>query len=64
MSRDGEKIHISKYACCNDDECECKIAAVKSTYFQIESSSAVTLQLWHGFYHDRYRDIVKVCCNI
>ncbi|XP_047159690.1 uncharacterized protein LOC124830100, partial [Vigna umbellata] len=56
--RDGEKIQISKYACCNEDECECKIA-IKNTYPETESGSAVTLQLWRGFYHDRYRDIVK-----
>ncbi|KAL9328117.1 hypothetical protein ACSQ67_003120 [Phaseolus vulgaris] len=56
--RDGEKIHISKYACCNEDECECKIA-IKNTVLGTESGSSVTLQLWPGFYHDRYRDIVK-----
>ncbi|KAI4314264.1 hypothetical protein L6164_027191 [Bauhinia variegata] len=26
---------------------------------QADSSSAVTSQLWRGFYHDRYRDIVQ-----
>lgn len=58
--RDGEKIHISKYPCCNEDKCECKIAS-KNTFLgtQSGSTSALTLQLWQGFYHDRYRDIVK-----
>jgi len=63
MTRDGEKIHISKYACCNEDECECKIA-IENTFPGTKFGSAVTLQLWRGFYHDRCRDIVKVCCNI
>ncbi|KAL2349352.1 hypothetical protein Fmac_003352 [Flemingia macrophylla] len=58
--RDGEKIIISKYPCCNEDNCECKIAS-KNTFLgtQSGSTSALTLQLWQGFYHDRYRDIVK-----
>ncbi|RDX90671.1 Zinc finger MYND domain-containing protein 15, partial [Mucuna pruriens] len=58
--RDGEKIHISKYPCCYELECECKIAS-KNTFLGTQSgiTSALTLQLWQGFYHDRYRDIVK-----
>ncbi|KAG4401599.1 hypothetical protein GLYMA_02G027500v4 [Glycine max] len=58
--RDGEKIHISKYPCCNEDECECKIGST-DTFLETQSgiTSALTLQLWQGFYHDRYRDIVK-----
>ncbi|KAG5059328.1 hypothetical protein AAZX31_01G035500 [Glycine max] len=58
--RDGEMIHISKYPCCNEDECECKIGS-KNTFLETQSgiTSTLTLQLWQGFYHDRYRDIVK-----
>ncbi|KAF7829416.1 zinc finger MYND domain-containing protein 15 [Senna tora] len=52
LHRDGERISISQYACCNEDECVCKLSGENVT-------SAVTLQLWRGFYHDRYRDIVK-----
>lgn len=56
-------IHISKYPCCNEDECECKIGST-DTFLETQSgiTSALTLQLWQGFYHDRYRDIVKVLC--
>ncbi|XP_061360820.1 uncharacterized protein LOC133304772 [Gastrolobium bilobum] len=53
--RDGEKICISKYPCCNEVECVCKLASETQTSI----TSALTLQLWRGFYHDRYRDIVK-----
>nr|XP_025654433.1 zinc finger MYND domain-containing protein 15 isoform X2 [Arachis hypogaea] len=58
--RDGEKISISRYASSNEDQSTCKSAsenAILSTQSGI--TSAVTLQLWHGLYHDRYRDIVK-----
>lgn len=52
--RDGEKIGISKYPCCSEANCVCKLATEK-----VSITSALTLQLWRGFYHDRYKDIVK-----
>ncbi|KAK4263342.1 hypothetical protein QN277_028767 [Acacia crassicarpa] len=58
--RDGEKISISQYACCNSDECSCKLSGddvISKT--QSDTTSAVTLQLRQGFYHDRYGDMVK-----
>ncbi|XP_027361341.1 zinc finger MYND domain-containing protein 15 isoform X2 [Abrus precatorius] len=58
--RDGEKIHISKHPCCNELECECKLASENTSLeTQTGITSALTLQLWKGFYHDRYEDIVK-----
>ncbi|AES96380.2 putative Zinc finger, MYND-type [Medicago truncatula] len=52
--RDGEKIGISKYPCCNEANCVCKLVTEN-----VSITSALTLQLWRGFYHDRYKDIVK-----
>ncbi|CAL0311932.1 unnamed protein product [Lupinus luteus] len=58
--RDGENIRISKYACCNEDKCACKLASENVNLgTQTSITSALTLKLWRGFYHDRYRDIVK-----
>ncbi|XP_058772352.1 uncharacterized protein LOC131646284 [Vicia villosa] len=58
--RDGEKIRISKYPCCNETKCVCKLASENMILgTQTGMSSALTLQLWRGFYHDRYKDIVK-----
>lgn len=61
VNRDGEKINISSYACCNEAICVCKLASGAQTGI----TSPLTLKLWRGFYHDRYRDIVKVShCKI
>ncbi|XP_004504502.1 uncharacterized protein [Cicer arietinum] len=58
--RDGEKIIISKYPCCNEEKCVCKLASENAILgTQTGLTSALTLQLWRGFYHDRYRDVVK-----
>ncbi|KAK7309530.1 hypothetical protein RJT34_06332 [Clitoria ternatea] len=58
--RDGEKIHIYKYPCCNEDGCECKLAGGNTILGkQTGVTSALTLQLWQGFYHDRYRDVIE-----
>ncbi|XP_028801900.1 zinc finger MYND domain-containing protein 15, partial [Neltuma alba] len=60
LHRDGEKISISQYARCNSDECSCKLSGDDVIFkTQSDTTSAVTLQLWRGFYHDRYGDIVK-----
>lgn len=61
VNRDGEKISISSYPCCNEANCVCKLASGTQTC----TTSPLTLKLWRGFYHDRYRDIVKVShCKI
>lgn len=60
VNRDGEKISISRYPCCNEDECECKLASENMIIgAQTGTTSKLTLQLWRGFYHDRYIDMVK-----
>lgn len=59
-NRDSEEIKISKYSCCNGDECVCKLASEDVILgAQTGITSALTLKLWQGFYHDRYRDIIK-----
>ncbi|TVU39211.1 hypothetical protein EJB05_12619, partial [Eragrostis curvula] len=52
-SRDGEVVSIPRYAHCSDESCCCKSGSEDLT------SSPVTLKLWKGFYHERYRDIMK-----
>lgn len=38
----------------------CKLASENAILgTQTGLTSALTLQLWRGFYHDRYRDVVK-----
>lgn len=66
VNRDGEQISIPKYPCCNEAKCVCRLETENKTLAtQTGSTSALTLRLWRGFYHDRYRDIVKVShCNI
>lgn len=61
VNRDGERIGISQYAHCNEDECACQLSGENVILGkQTDITSAVTLQLWRGFYHDRYRDMVEV----
>ncbi|XP_074274500.1 uncharacterized protein LOC141598676 isoform X2 [Silene latifolia] len=50
--RDGERINLDTFACCDDGDCKCKMP-------NETRSSPVTLQLLKGFYHDRFKDIVK-----
>ncbi|KMT07184.1 hypothetical protein BVRB_6g155080 [Beta vulgaris subsp. vulgaris] len=51
--RDGEKININSYLHCDDIDCKCKLSSGTS------SNTDVTLRLHKGFYHDRFRDLVK-----
>lgn len=51
--RDGEKINLHNYVNCDDRDCECKVPRETS------SSTVVTLRLLKGFYHDRFRDLMK-----
>ncbi|TXG56379.1 hypothetical protein EZV62_017692 [Acer yangbiense] len=58
--RDGEKINLCSYAHCTDADCICKSSSDNfDRSLGTVRSSAVTLQLHKGFYHDRYRDIAK-----
>ncbi|XP_077216968.1 zinc ion binding protein isoform X3 [Tasmannia lanceolata] len=57
--REGERIKLYSYARCVDMGCACKSSSEKNGGVSNGGNSAVTLQLWKGFYHDRYRDIVK-----
>ncbi|GMH01666.1 hypothetical protein Nepgr_003505 [Nepenthes gracilis] len=58
--RDGERINLLSYAHCDDGDCKCKMS---NENFRLDASncrsSVVTLWLLKGFYHDRFRDIVK-----
>ncbi|KNA17744.1 hypothetical protein SOVF_076090 [Spinacia oleracea] len=51
--RDGEKINLHTYVHCDDRDCKCKVPS------ETTSSTVVTLQLFKGFYHDRFRDLIK-----
>ncbi|KAL9246439.1 hypothetical protein vseg_019974 [Gypsophila vaccaria] len=53
-NRDGEIINLETFAYCNDKDCKCKMPSA-------DRSSAVTLRLLKGFYHDRFKDTVKDC---
>lgn len=57
MNRDGEKISLCRYSPCTEKECECKYPSKTPNP---GNESAVSLQLYRGFYHDRYSDITKV----
>ncbi|KEH27775.1 hypothetical protein MTR_5g036455 [Medicago truncatula] len=55
----GEKgivreISMTAYPCYIEAKCVCKLATEN-----VRVTSALTLQLWRGFYHDRYKDIVE-----
>ncbi|KAK9675737.1 hypothetical protein RND81_11G027000 [Saponaria officinalis] len=52
--RDGERVNLDTFAYCDDKDCKCKMP-------NEGTSSAVTLRLLKGFYHDRFRDTVKDC---
>ncbi|KAM5566666.1 zinc finger MYND domain-containing protein 15 [Rosa sericea] len=55
--RDGERIELCNYAHCLDRDCVCK-SSIESDVHTNETS-AVTLQLRRGLYHERYTDIAK-----
>ncbi|XP_021731170.1 zinc finger MYND domain-containing protein 15-like isoform X3 [Chenopodium quinoa] len=52
-SRDGETTHLHSYVRCDDRDCECKDPSETS------SGSVVTMRLLKGFYHDRFKDLMK-----
>ncbi|KAL6639255.1 hypothetical protein ACP70R_022985 [Stipagrostis hirtigluma subsp. patula] len=55
-SRNGEVVNISRYPHCSDESCCCKYSTGSEEDL---SCSALTLRLWRGFYHERFRDIMK-----
>ena len=61
MNRDGESIDLCSYARCIETDCMCKSSSGNLCWDVCsERTSAVTLKLRKGLYHERYRDIVKV----
>lgn len=59
-NRDGEKIYLCSYAHCTDSDCICKSPSEELDHsVGTVRSSAVTLHLHKGFYHDCFRDIIK-----
>ncbi|CAI0627570.1 unnamed protein product [Linum tenue] len=60
LGKDGEKIDIVDYAHCQGADCMCRSSSLnKGSAVSSCMSSAVTLRLRKGFYHDRYRDITE-----
>lgn len=58
--RDGERIELCNYAHCLDRDCICKSSSERVSWgVHTNETSAVTLQLRRGFYHERYTDIAK-----
>ncbi|XVE75130.1 hypothetical protein DITRI_Ditri12bG0071600 [Diplodiscus trichospermus] len=58
--RDGEKIDLHSYAHCIEQDCNCKSKNENSSsLIGTCISSAVTLKLHRGYYHDRFIDISK-----
>ncbi|KAJ6849910.1 zinc finger MYND domain-containing protein 15 [Iris pallida] len=58
--RDGETVRLCNYVCCSDTSCSCRASCTDSDAVTPNSrSSTVLLKLHKGFYHDRYREIIK-----
>ncbi|KAA8529511.1 hypothetical protein F0562_033690 [Nyssa sinensis] len=58
--RDGERIDLYSYAHCTETDCICRSSSENfSPCVLTGETSVVTLRLRAGYYHDRYRHIVK-----
>ncbi|MBA0738780.1 hypothetical protein Gogos_012104 [Gossypium gossypioides] len=57
--RDGDKIDLHCYAHCIEQDCDCRFRNENTSCSIGHTSSAVTLQLHRGYYHDRFLDISK-----
>uniref|UniRef100_A0A2P2KD88 MYND-type domain-containing protein n=1 Tax=Rhizophora mucronata TaxID=61149 RepID=A0A2P2KD88_RHIMU len=60
QDRDGEKIDLRGCARCLDADCICRSSSSSENVNKIAvtgKSSALTLQLHRGFYHDRFQDL-------
>ena len=60
INRDGESFTLCKYARCLSRDCICKSSEDVSRDIHTSRSTTVTMNLRKGFYHDCYRDILKV----
>ncbi|MFQ6629841.1 hypothetical protein Gotur_007243 [Gossypium turneri] len=57
--RDGDKIDLHSYAHCIEQDCDCRYKNENTSCSIGHTSSAVTLQLHRGYYHERFLDISK-----
>ncbi|MBA0828759.1 hypothetical protein Goarm_013397 [Gossypium armourianum] len=57
--RDGDKIDLHSYAHCIEQDCDCRYKNGNTSCSIGHTSSAVTLQLHRGYYHERFLDISK-----
>ncbi|KAH0469440.1 hypothetical protein IEQ34_000998 [Dendrobium chrysotoxum] len=54
VPQDGETIKIDTYLQCSDGSCSCKSSCQQRSSLP---NSVVTLKLYKGFYHEKYRDM-------
>ncbi|XAR65006.1 hypothetical protein NMG60_11008939 [Bertholletia excelsa] len=57
--RNGERICIDSYANCADKQCSCNYSRENLSSLRVDRTSAVTIRLHKGHYHDLYGDILK-----
>ncbi|XP_060214409.1 uncharacterized protein LOC132641428 isoform X4 [Lycium barbarum] len=58
--RNGERIELRDYAHCTETYCKCKCSMESFGPMSLQSgSSAITLKLHAGYYHDSYKDLMK-----
>ncbi|KAJ8569862.1 hypothetical protein K7X08_006439 [Anisodus acutangulus] len=58
--RNGERIELHDYAHCTETNCKCKCLTESFGPTSLQSgSSAITLKLHAGYYHDCYKDLMK-----
>lgn len=61
MIRNGERIVLRDYAHCTETNCKCKCSTESFGLTSLQTgSSAITLKLHTGYYHDCYKDLLKV----
>lgn len=62
MIRNGERIELCDYAHCTETNCKCKCSSESFGPTSLQSESlAIALKLHNGYYHDFYKDLMKVC---
>lgn len=59
QSWDGENVELYNYAHCSESDCSCKTSGENLSIDANDRTPTVTLRLHKGYYHDRYRDLVK-----
>ncbi|KAF3632592.1 putative metalloendoproteinase 1-like [Capsicum annuum] len=61
VERNGERIVLRDYAHCTETNCKCKCSTESFGLTSLQTgSSAITLKLHTGYYHDCYKDLLKV----